>query len=354
MASTTEISRPRRPASPPAATPAQDGVTVLTGTWLVLGLFSDGWAHSNVASLDSFFTPWHAALYAGFLASAAWIGWLGRDGLRGRQPRDAFPVGYGLGAVGVLVFVAGGVADMLWHVSFGVEVGLDALLSPSHLILFAGGLLILTSALRSRWAQGDTYSWWAVGSLVLATLLVAFFLLYVSEFVSVAPTIDYARLPEGSPGHEQAQLPAIAGLASFLITTAVIVVPVLLLLRRGLHRFGSVTAVVAPVAWLSAAVVHLSPATIAGAAGATLGAVVADAALAGLERRRGLSAGGRLPIAAAVVALTVWTAHTLALGLVVGLAWPVELWAGVIMVSTMSAGLLGHLTQGVAPVGEMR
>ena|SRR5919109_193336 len=44
----------------------------------------------------------------------------------------------------------GGIADLAWHEVFGVEVALDALVSPSHVPLAAGGLLILTSPLRAH------------------------------------------------------------------------------------------------------------------------------------------------------------------------------------------------------------
>ena len=50
------------------------------------------------------------------------------------------PAGYGLGMVGVVGFAAGGGGDMVWHMIFGVEVDLEALLSPSHLLLFASSL----------------------------------------------------------------------------------------------------------------------------------------------------------------------------------------------------------------------
>lgn len=47
-------------------------VTMLLGTWLVLGIFIDGYAHNHDV-VETFFTPWHAILYSGFLACAAWI-----------------------------------------------------------------------------------------------------------------------------------------------------------------------------------------------------------------------------------------------------------------------------------------
>jgi hypothetical protein len=44
---------------------------------------------------------------------------------------------------------------MAWHVAFGVEVGSDALLSPSHLLLALGGALLATGPLRADLYRGD-------------------------------------------------------------------------------------------------------------------------------------------------------------------------------------------------------
>lgn len=117
------------------------------------GIFVDGWAHNHLGeTLETFFTPWHGVFYSGFLATALWIGWLGRRGLaQGRRGPAAFPVGYGLGALGVVVFALGGLGDMTWHTVFGIEVGIDALLSPTHLLLFLGAELIVLSPLVASW-----------------------------------------------------------------------------------------------------------------------------------------------------------------------------------------------------------
>lgn len=53
------------------------------------------------------------------------------------------------------VFGLGGVLDLLWHTAFGVEQGIDALLSPSHLTLFVGGMLLLTAPVRGAWTAPD-------------------------------------------------------------------------------------------------------------------------------------------------------------------------------------------------------
>src|SRR4051794_1711977 len=52
-----------------------DLVAAVLATTLVGGLFLDGWNHINLqnGALGSFFTIWHALLYAGFSATAGWV-----------------------------------------------------------------------------------------------------------------------------------------------------------------------------------------------------------------------------------------------------------------------------------------
>src|SRR5436309_11675992 len=53
----------------------EDLITGLLSTTLVAGLFLDGWNHINLqnGALGSFFTVWHALLYAGFTATFLWV-----------------------------------------------------------------------------------------------------------------------------------------------------------------------------------------------------------------------------------------------------------------------------------------
>jgi hypothetical protein len=241
----------------------RDMVTTLIGAWLVAAVFSDGSAHFNVPELESFFTPWHGALYAGFAAMAAWVALLAWQGRRAGTPPFAWPPrGYRAAAVGVMMFGLGGIADLAWHEAFGVEVAVDALVSPSHLLLGAGGLLILTSPLRAQGvlsrvsaAQRSGWTLPALWSLALTTALVAFFLLYTSPFPIPATVETFVPTPEGTPGHEEAELAVIAALGAYLVATAVFTVPLLLMLRSrtGLPR-GGVTLLIGTIAWLSVAV----------------------------------------------------------------------------------------------------
>lgn len=310
----------------------------MAGLWLILGLFSDGWAHHNIPELESFFTPWHGVLYSGFVAVALWFAWLGRKG--GLRFFERLPLGYGWGALGIAVFAFGGLADMTWHIIFGVEAGLDALLSPSHLVLLAGGLLILSSAIRSRWGAGDTSSFVAMSAVALLTALVSFFLLYVNEFAAHAPTVGFEKLPESNPHHTEAQLPATAGLGDFLITTAVVILPLLLVWQRGRHPRGQLALLVAVLAWLATAIVDFAPEALAGAAGATAGAIVGEFLIVWLERS-GLPARLRSPILAASAAASIWTGHLAGLAAFNTVAWSVELTSGVVILSALAAVALG-------------
>jgi hypothetical protein len=86
------IARPRRGRG-------ADLITVMLGTWLLVGVFVDGWAHNNLHGLETFFTPWHALLHSGYLAAGEWILWQLRPAVRGRSlTRTAVPLGYGWAA----------------------------------------------------------------------------------------------------------------------------------------------------------------------------------------------------------------------------------------------------------------
>lgn len=342
------------PAHPRASYP-EDLVTVLAGTWLVLALFSDGWAHLNVPELEGFFTPWHGALYSGFLVSALWIGVLAAR--RGasvagslRAPMAAvrhLPVGYPLAAAGVLAFGLGGLLDLAWHTAFGVEQGIDALVSPSHLTLFAGGLLLLSAPVRAAWqTSGELPTGFRARfpellSLALTTGLVAFFGLYASAFLRPGVDEPFARIPEGAPGHEAAELPAVVTLGAYLLTTALVVVPLLLLARRAPLPGGAVTLVTGTVVWLSVAVDAFSRVELAVAV--SVAAVVADAALTRLDRVRGAAAPGRLLLLGALVPALVWPSQVAAVALTDAIRYPVALWTGVVVLTVLFGLLLGLL-----------
>ena len=81
---------------PPTASERFDRTMVLLCSWLILGLYIDGWAHRH-HQIETFFTPWHAILYSGLLAVASLVlVMLYKNRSQGYPWRSTMPVGYGL------------------------------------------------------------------------------------------------------------------------------------------------------------------------------------------------------------------------------------------------------------------
>ncbi|MCA4134005.1 hypothetical protein [Arthrobacter sp. M4] len=323
-----------------------DIVTQVLGIWLVIASFGDGWTHVNRPAPETFFTPWHAVLYSGLVAVAAWTGvvvW--RNHTPGTSWISAVPTAYRLTVAGVVTFGVGGLLDMAWHQVFGIEVAIDALVSPTHLILGAGGLLILGTGVRSaRLSAGRGPIRWtapAVMSVVLMTALVSFFLIYASAFIRVAPTHSYLPIPEGTPGHDKEELDLIAGLASYLLTTAVLVVPFsFTAVSSQRPPRGIVTLLVGTSAWLCVAMMDFHTVPVSGAAGATAAALLADLALSRLPAAQ---VRHRLPVVAAGIITLVWVGQTVGMAVARGIGWPPSLWVGAIVLSATAAAAIAWI-----------
>ncbi|MBI5563663.1 MAG: hypothetical protein HY870_02135, partial [Chloroflexi bacterium] len=134
-----------------------DWVVTALALWFTAGLFLDGWAHTHGQADESFFTPWHGVLYAGHLTATAYLfNAFIRTMMRGSAWRQALPIGYGLSLIGGALFAIGGVGDLVWHTLFGIEQNVEALLSPTHLLLALAGMLIVSGPLRAAWRRVDT------------------------------------------------------------------------------------------------------------------------------------------------------------------------------------------------------
>jgi proline dehydrogenase len=126
-----------------------DWSMAVASLWCSGGILLDAWYHFHT-TVETFFEPAHALLYAGLLASFVFTGiTLAHNHRRGFAWRDALPQGYETTIAGLFVFLAGGVLDVIKHTFWGFEQGFDALLSPTHLVIGAGMFLIISGPVRS-------------------------------------------------------------------------------------------------------------------------------------------------------------------------------------------------------------
>lgn len=333
-----------------------DWLVVLTAAWMVGGAWIDAWSH-HATELESFFTPAHGVLYAGYLAAAAVLvgaSLTRSDGRIGIRP----PPGYTQAMAGVPLFLLGGVGDAVWHTVFGIEADVDALLSPTHLGLGMGAALMASGPLVAAWGRSGaastsrdetTLGWPAVISLGLLVSTIAFFTAYASPIA--LPLAAGDRMPElANFGIEQSELASLQfpllgqalGVASILLLAAILVSAVLLAaLRR--PPIGALT-VVFLVGIGTSAVPHQAPVFV-------LVAVAAGLVTDGLsqllrpsvDRPRALA---WLSVLSPAILVALYFG---AIELTVGVAWPLELWSGSILLAGGAGLALALLVVSLVP-----
>ncbi|MDP1795187.1 MAG: hypothetical protein Q8K63_13710, partial [Acidimicrobiales bacterium] len=231
--------------------------------------------------------------------------------------------------VGHDVAAFGGAGDAAWHSAYGVERGVDALLSPTHLVLFAGLILILTAPVRAILAAATSapYRWIVVGSVTSAAALVGFFLNFAWGLgVAVLIRVPY------NPVSEVGETEVIAGVASMLVTTVVLFGAARVVLSVGSPPTLAFTVLFGAVALL------VSVAFDEDAEG-VVAAVAAGAIFDVLQRR--VERKGNLPsdLAAVfgVVSAGLWLVYLGLLSALDGIEWRAEIWLGAVVLNGLAA-----------------
>ena len=299
---------------------SEDTLTLLITAWLIAGLFIDGYAHVNVIDTETedFFTPWHAIFYSAFVSLAAWITNVGRRRAHPGPILDWFPAGYRPAVVGLGIFALGGLGDAIWHTVFGVEIGIDALLSPTHLVLFTGSLLLLWTPVRAASARRDPNPDIAIGAAVLTTALLVFFIEYlflVSETWFVAVEFD----PYTNVGWEHVSL----FLAAVVVQVLVLTGPLLMVARRWQLPFGAATG-----SWTFVALLEMYAfgRESSGVQSLVIGGLVFDIAMRSVRFRP-------LAVAAFLGPAATFATYFLVAARKHDFGWPPEIWTGAIVIA---------------------
>jgi hypothetical protein len=218
-----------------------DAAMVILAYWFVIGMYLDGGAHQRGLVDDSFFTPWHAMLYSGALAVGLMLGVTQiRNMLKGRALLRALPFGYFPALVGIGIFAVGGVFDLVWHSLFGLEVSMEALLSPSHLLLATGSFLFISAPFRAAWGRQEASNW---RTLLPALLSLAAILSHLTFFMQYANFASRPQVLIDLPPGLDNYFYNLYGVTSLLMPAIIGMSVILLALRRWTLPLGALTLI---------------------------------------------------------------------------------------------------------------
>jgi len=336
-----------------------DWIMTVASIWWLAGIFIDGWAHSTIPQLETFFTPWHAILYSGYLATAITLlaksvqnlrqaqiaadgthvslGMLLKESLREQRWRQAIPSGYALSMLGIALFLVSGLGDMLWHLLLGIERGTEALLSPTHLGLALGMALALTGPLRAIWRRSGSRSSWrqlgpAICSLTFTYSMLTFLTAYAYPLVNPWPIISSGAS-------------ATRGITDILLYTGITMSFILLALRRWQLPAGTFTFLLAVNGTL---MVAFAPRTAAISIPTTLLAGLAiDLLYRWLQPSLKQPASLRLfAFLGPAVFYLIYFADLALVGPALfgsGIAWTIPFWAGTPVIAGLAGFLLSYV-----------
>ncbi|HTZ54341.1 MAG TPA: hypothetical protein VMB20_04710 [Candidatus Acidoferrum sp.] len=186
----------------PAPSALYDWAMALASIWCSGGIMIDAYHHFHT-TVETFFEPAHGLLYAGLLAAYVFTGiamWIFHR--RGYPWKRALPRGYETTLAGLIVFLAGGILDMIKHTLWGFEQGFNALLSPTHLLIGAGVFLIIAGPVRSAFER-DRPPASLAGQLPMLLALASMMelmhwglqFIFLSEAENMNAPLDPARFP---------------------------------------------------------------------------------------------------------------------------------------------------------------
>lgn len=295
--------------------------------WIVLGGYSDTWAHHHYR-LTSIFTPFHGVVFSGLICEGIFLAWtLMRLGAMPAAWRQAIPRGYGLAIAGYVLAMVGGALDLTWHFFLGIDQGFGSVTSPTHIMIGGGTALMVTGPLREAWAgTAKKATWSALLSATLTFAMIFFFDEATHPLLAQWASNLYPRMMLSESAEQ-------IGTIEIVLWAALITGCVLPLILRFEMPFGGFTLVLGTTGALTTLIIGPQPVIVVG----LIGGLVADELNRGLRPTRERRVHARA--FAFLVPVVMTATYFFILSAAGGVWWPVNIWAGCITASGV-AGLL--------------
>ncbi|MFN8018471.1 MAG: hypothetical protein U0P45_10145 [Acidimicrobiales bacterium] len=281
-----------------------------------------------------FLAGWHLVLYGGVLGVGAWLG------VGAIRKGPSFLLSALTTTIGFCLLALGGMADAVWHARFGVEAEVEALVSPPHLMVFSGLVLLLTSPIVVLWRRparrlGVVESVVALGSTVATVLVVSLFTGFLSPLASgMSLSAGYT---EPLVGESPVDYDQVRGLGIAVFTTILLVAAFTLVLAR-FRPMPGLTGVAVFLCGAPALAITDAQAIRPLVLGYAMAGLVLEAMVALLGKptldRVGAAASG------AAMSAMLWLATFALLAREDRLGWSTSMWTGTVVL----AGLVGAAT----------
>ena len=320
-----------------------DWIMAALSTWFVIGAYVDGWAHNNLDRLETFLTPWHLLLYSGYFVTGfmlLWTAWSNKNGPWSSW-KSWIPAGYAQGIIGTLIFFFAAGFDWLWHVFFGIEKNVEALFSPTHLMLSVGAFLMVSGPFVAAWRRSDSAKGLKANLPMLVSLLLMLSLAtFMTQFISpVRPRLQGAVPATRALVNDS----LIIGASGFLMYAVLLVGAFLVAMRHFRLPMGALTLIAAVNGLgMSFQSMEFRPLIAAIAAG-----IVADICY---SRHKDMLATSWHPrLFGAVVAGSYVLAYMIVFALTGGVWWSIHMWTGAIVMTALVGSLVSFVAYGLAP-----
>ncbi len=322
-------------------------VLIACNIFTTVGLTGDIARHlQNPDDLSGdFLSGWHLVLYGGVTTVALWLG------VGALRHGPAFVWSAGATTIGFFLLAFGGVFDSLWHVQFGTEANVEALVSPPHLTVFAGLTFLLSSPVVVLWRRDARRLGWVASivtltSVVTTVLVISLFTGFLSPLAS-GMSLSFGYV-EPLIGESVVDYDQVRGLGVAVWTTAVLVAAFTVILVR----FRPVPGLVAVSVFLCGAPALLltDPEVLRPlVVGYAVSGLVTEAMI-GLTGKPTL---GRLAATAtgALMGSMLWASTFALLQREGRLGWSTAMWSGTVVLSGLVGAAMAALVALPAPTG---
>jgi|GEM_PF-6926390 len=230
----------------PLSSLAFDWMYVGLAVLFMVGIMQDVWSHRTFGPDQSVLSEYHLLFYASAATMGFFMLWTHMQNVnKGFAWRYSLPHGYGFAFLGIFLFGITGVLDLIGHAIWGFETGIEALTSPTHMLLFLTGAVMsgapITAMLERYRRTGELTLFTVLPALLGFVNIIVAFTLMTQHLAPISGMPFMLQTVREVTGAEQVAVTA--GVGGIYVQTAILFGFLLWLIRQIRLPKGSVLVI---------------------------------------------------------------------------------------------------------------